>query len=428
MIEFNNKVFIGNWREINSIEYQYGSIEINSNGESKLSILGDYSTKYNNKRNIPETIVGNFVETDSRKCFTIILHKHIGRGGTMSALSNFYFIYQFTLVGDKAVEESIQNLHFNEIMVSSDFFQERVTTDDIEITNESIDGPILYKINRLAPNEVYKDEFQRVYIWWRGTYPLSNSHKLIIESPAWLNISFTYTIDIVSCFEQKNKIEQFFTFLNKQHISFDYFEIVHTSGLVLKVLGIKKGTDWGIKRQYLDLLKNNSFEYYRNWLNIYERIGFATSTFHNALVDKDLSVENKFLSFCFSLELYHREFYSKFEPVVKRNSQIINKIGLILKGKGDLETWFNKFATSTREVHFKNRISDLLRDSNLDLSFDHEEYAERIKDTRNKLVHLEDSQKNPFSKEELIQNVKKVSDLFIDHLYNKISSFEAKDD
>lgn len=243
-----------------------------------------------------------------------------------------------------------------------------------------------------------------------------------------MNISFTEAINIESCFEQKNKIEQFFTFLNKQHVSFEYLDIHHICGLPFKVLGIKKSTDWGVKRQYLNILEGKSFEFYRNWLNVYEKIGFATETFHIALIDRELSMENKFLSFCFSLELYHREFYAKSESLESRNSKIISRIREVLKRKGDLATWFNKFTSAEKETTFKNRILDLLNDSDLELNLDLDDYSSRIRDTRNKLVHLEELQKNPFSNKELIQNIKIISDLFINHMYKRIVPFEAEDD
>lgn len=180
MIEYKNKVFTGNWRELNSTEYQYGSLEINSNGDSKLSVLGIFPKKWNEIDNIPETLVGNFIETQSRNCFTIILYKYNGSGRTMSMLSNYYLSYQFTLIGDKIVEKKIENLHFDEIMVSSDSFQKTVTTDDIEINHDPLEDWINYKAKYAPPLEIYKDDFQRVYIWWRSTFPLANSHRIIL--------------------------------------------------------------------------------------------------------------------------------------------------------------------------------------------------------------------------------------------------------
>jgi len=139
-------------------------------------------------------------------------------------------------------------------------------------------------------------------------------------------------------------------------------------------------------------------------------------------------MENKFLSFCFSLELYHREFYAKSESLESRNSKIISRIREVLKRKGDLATWFNKFTSAEKETTFKNIILDLLNDSDLELNLDLDDYSSRIRDTRNKLVHLEELQKNPFSNKELIQNIKIISDLFINHIYKRIVPFEAEDD
>lgn len=428
MIEFKKKVFSGSWRAISSNEYQFGTLEINSNGDSKLSVTGMFPKEWNVLNNIPETLIGNFVETESRNCFTIILYKNIGYTRTSSELNNYSLLYKFTLIGDKVGEEKIRDLSFNEIMVSSDSFQKNVLTDDIEINHNPSEDWINYRLKFAPSYEIFKDDFQKVYIWWRSTFPLTNSHKIILQRPSWLNISFTEFISIEYCFEQKNKIEQFFTFLNKQHVSFEYLDVHHICGLTFKVIGIKKSIDWGVKRQYLNILDGNPFETYRNWLNIYEKIGFATDTFHNALINRELSVQNKFLAFCFSLELFHREFYVKFEPLEKRNSEIISKITYQLKGKGDLETWFKKFVSTKKEITFKNRILDLLNDTDLILNFDFDIYSDKIRDTRNKLVHLEESEKNPFSNEELIQNIKIISDLFIDHLNKKIMRFETNDD
>jgi hypothetical protein len=133
-----------------------------------------------------------------------------------------------------------------------------------------------------------------------------------------------------------------------------------------------------------------------------------------------MSLKNKFLAYCFSLELLHRVYFSKMEPLLKKHAEIITLISEVLKGKGQLETWFSRFANKEREISFKNRLEELILHSGISINIP--EFANRVKDTRNKYVHLDDDYGNPFSDAEMRQHLHFLSDIFIEIVHKKLTS------
>jgi hypothetical protein len=420
MKELHNKTFLGEWRELNSQTVYRGTLSIDLEGHSRIFSLEEFPKKWRNSHGVPETIIGHFCETITRKFYTIILYNNIGQGTSFSAMSSFYLYYELTLISENLVE-GISSLDFISIFLSSKSLDDKLGGKHTHIDSDWDTGKTTLIIDPSIQKreELFENNEIKICFHWYSAYPLSKGSSLTIINEPSYRIDFKTIHGIESCFSEKLKAQQLFSILSKKRISFERFDLKHSSGSSFSLIGLEATYDNGIRPSAIDNLFERRNEIFERWFQLQDNIGFALENFHEAFVSKRFKIKNKFLAYCFSLELLHRECFFKKETLSKKHSRIIMRIAKELEGKGDLETWFSKYTNTEREVSFKERLSELITHSKLQI--DVPDFAKRVVDTRNKYVHLDDDSGNPFNDSEMTQHLHILSDLFIEIIYIKIS-------
>jgi hypothetical protein len=259
-----------------------------------------------------------------------------------------------------------------------------------------------------------------ICINWSIAFPLSRSSNLTIQNKPTLCISLSSSRDYEYCLTEKAETDRLISILSKKKFSFEKFMLIHKLGGEFIILGLEHLRSHDLNHNTISKLEDNKSCIFENWIDINKNIGFALENFFQAHLSRKMSLKNKFLAYCFSLELLHRVYFSKMEPLLKKHAEIITLISEVLKGKGQLETWFSRFANKEREISFKNRLEELILHSGISINIP--EFANRVKDTRNKYVHLDDDYGNPFSDAEMRQHLHFLSDIFIEIVHKKLTS------
>lgn len=416
--ELLGKTFVGIWKNEDGTLEHSGSIFLNPDGSARLDIVNFSSIILSMNEKLLNVVYGDFTETSSLNAYTIILINGSHSKSVFGGGYNYSFKYQFALIGKGDV--NLQNgLEFHTIMLSSESLQKSMVTDDI-VVNRKNNGNIDYLSNFSKEYPLYSDEELKLYLWWRIRFPLGNSSEITIKKHGWLNIEFSAPKSFDACLKTKNSFEQFFTILSKNMVSFDLFEL--RSGEVnFSVFGIKEKYNHGLNSYDLNFLVRNSSQLFVNWFNLCTRIGFALENFHIAYVEKGVPIRNEFLAFCFSLELFHREFFKRTESYSEKRLKQISGILEKLKGTSHYEWFRTQVAEKQREISFQDRIAELITGSNVKIQPDEVKgFAKKVRATRVKFVHMNDKNEDCFTDEELKKNIQLISEVFLSVVNNKL--------
>jgi hypothetical protein len=141
-----------------------------------------------------------------------------------------------------------------------------------------------------------------------------------------------------------------------------------------------------------------------NWLDVHKDLKLLVNTFFTALGSIKVSVEDKFLAYCFSTEVYHRIRYKSKEAISVKYKTIYDKIFLEVKS-GDVSTFLKTFFQKERDIHFTTRLKELFTElGGFGYYNINEDFVKRIVKTRNYYVHLDDSlETEVFTFEEIIK-------------------------
>lgn len=416
--ELLGKTFVGAWENQDGTLSHTGAVFLNQDGSARLDII-DYPgmLPYTNEECL-NVVFGYFTETITLREYAIILLSGMLSKSTMGGANNYSYKYRYALVGRGDIDRG-NGLRFDSLMLSGEQFQKCVVTDDIKVIYREDDN-VDYQSKFSKEYWLFKNEDLKVYLWWRISFPLANSREIVIRKHGWLNIEFARPKTFYECLKAKGSLEQFFVILSKDMASFELFEL-SMGKTNFTVFGLKKSYDYGLDSYHLNFLVRNSEQLFSNWFALENKIGFAIENFHEVFVGKQVPLKNKFLAFCFSLELFHREYYRKTESYSEKRIEQIDAILEKLKGSPHHEWFKYKVAEKQREVSFQDRLIELIADSGVDIFYyDTKEFARKVRATRTKFVHLNDKDEVCFTHEELIRNIKTISDVFLALLNHKL--------
>jgi ApeA N-terminal domain 1 len=378
----------------------YGTLEVFSNGSSRLTSFEDLNLSYRNNRDNHnfdlDIIIGVASSTANGKSFSFKLFGVVGDMRTLNFLNNFRNIFTYTCVGKKFLKND--SIHFDEIMFSSESLID-IYTDNVNV-NELSDG-VNYHVDFRENETIFKDSNIHIFFKWRALLPLNSSNNLKILQEQYINIELSNLLTFKNCLKLKANFEAFISIIRGDVTYFDKLDFSSNDGVVYKILGVKSRHSTKINKwNFVD-----DIEYLKSkvssWYELNEHIDFAIKTFYEAWSEKEISVENRFLAYCFSLELIHLHFFNRNkETILSRKEEI--PINILKKLKGEEFTWFNKQINIERVIPFSVRLEELFQ-SNINL-YDrlyYPKYSKKIADTRNMLVHLDISKTDIFDNQKM---------------------------
>jgi hypothetical protein len=342
---------------------------------------------------------------------------------SLGVLTKRRFQSEITIIGNPNPADDSNN--FNTIMLFSQTWNWWFPMRGVEI--EHGDFSLKQGVSTIFKQpdiiSIYKDNDLHIYIYFRGNFGVSRKDGVNILVEPFLNIESKKGWNIKEAFEFKATIERFFMILWGFSHQFEIFELRSIQETNFKVI---QGPMPNFKTQIstkinFEHFKITSQESLTRWLRINDELGNLMNTFFFAFTSPKMDINNKFLNYVFSLELYHRKRIKDRRSLTKSNERMYNKA--LEEVKGDTASWLRKILSADREIPLVDRLIDLVAmtdiESNPKLN---KMLIQRIKDTRHYLVHLDEQLKsNYLPTKEIVVTNNLLTDLFLKLLKKELN-------
>lgn len=367
-----------------------------------------------------KVIIGIASSMEETKDYSFKLYNVVQFKRASQVLQKNCYRSELTLMGDVNTNES--NIEFDYLMLSSKSFSDWVKPTGIEIKevseNDEQFGVNYYYVQPKLIS-LFKNEKMEVYIYFRikSSTNLHDDREVVLKETPFLNIKFPSTIEIEEALRNKDVFERFFTIIWGTPTIFNNCEVRSLTGVNFKILNFQAGLQSSKKiKPTFENFATVSQTLFGNWLRVHNELQLLVDTFFTAL-GNNISQEDKFLSYCFSLELYHRIRFKSKQAISDKNKAMYDKIFQEVKS-GDVITFLKSFLNRERDIHLTVRLKELFTERGGFKYFDIDEtFIKRVAKTRNYYVHLDDSlEADVFTFKEIINANLKLSKLMLNAL------------
>ncbi|WP_298371200.1 HEPN domain-containing protein [uncultured Lutibacter sp.] len=360
-MDFYNKYYEGIfWLSDNEDNKIISTLYIDERGIATITSLKPFRedenvTKKWNKENL---VFGYINSNDKSQTYSIKLYDVYKTHQTIGSLTKYKYQSNNSFIFS-GYDNDIKISIYNTILLSSDLINNWIPITGFNFKSE-IENT--FKISQLYEQpqriELFKNNDFDIYLFFRASSGSQGRRNSYIKENIFINIECNKSFEIKELFKIKTVIERLFNIL--LFIPF-YSNIIefrtdeNKAYSVIKKNNILSSTTG--KKINFSVFRENSQNIISNWLDKQEKLELVILNFFSVYGQKGVLVENKFLTYISILENYH-----------KNN----------INNKG----------------YLKSRLNYLLEKSSINSKInDIENYAEKLKITRNYHAHLEEKHK-----------------------------------
>lgn len=347
------------WLPKNDKHKIIGTLFIDNEGSAIISSL----QKLENHTNINEwksidLVLGHLNSQKDAKTFSVKLYDAYKIFESHSSLNKLKYKSDNTLI-TTVFDRNIDNHSFNILMLNSKLIERWVPINGFSFKSEVNNK---YEISHLynQPNVIslYKNNDFDIYLFFRATSNLQFRRKSTITENVFVNVKTSKKIGFHEVPEIKKSIERLFNLILSRPFLFTAVELQSTENINYKF--IKKTNELfsyiGKPIDFEMFLKNSS-QIFQNWFKKQNKLELAITNFFSVYGQKGVLAENMFVTYISILENYHKNYIKSREILKSRLTSLIKK----------------------------SCLNDKINDIN--------DFAEKLKITRNYHAHLEEKHK-----------------------------------
>lgn len=423
----NNGSYYGLWWLIGNEQRRInGTLHFDSQGKSILHTLDHFENddikRFNDFPNY-KCIIGIASSIESGNDYSFKLFDVFQTRRTTQVLDKNRYTSELTLIG--SVDSNDNSDRFNYLMLSSPRFEKWVEPTGFKkndpVTNE-VEFGFKYTYLQPTPIKLYENEKLESYLFFRAKIDYRSRREILLKEIPFINFKYKQAIDITVALQMKTNIERLFSILWEESSFFNAFDLKSIANNDFRVYGVEVPEIVSLKTgiSFNDFLSKAEI-IFENWFLLHEELNLLISTFFSAFSSKITTLEDRFLSYCFSLEVYHRIRIKNKEPLKDSDKRMYEKAQSEIKS-GDALSWFKTILNKDKDIRFGIRLTSLLENSFSSNKINNQqEFISKVVSTRNYHVHLDNSLENQiFNNEELIEANQILSSLMIELLKKEI--------
>ncbi|KAB1069135.1 hypothetical protein F6U93_05120 [Tamlana haliotis] len=399
--------YIGYWwfQENSENEFQ-GVLNFETNGDVVLNVLDesknvDFNQLFRSKKEIP-TIIGLAKDrvTNKEFSFKLIDAYVVSSSSSFNRLKSFS-IKSYSVLKSQSNDFS-SDLEFDVLILKTDLLDDWLNIYGHKFSvNEGIPN---FNLSYKQPDEItlFQSEDFSLKAYFSVSHSLIFSKKIDVEQSACLNLYFTAPKKLQELKPYIRMIRDFFSLAvglpinitktvfskivegeNKPDINFELYQKSKYESRIPTFLETKR-----MLITY-NLIKDSPNEVFANWFKKYDALKFLMNNYFGSLYNEFKYVEDKFLDFIFSIEVYHRAKFGGFDLKDESYLKIRDRVLSSVKDNSDkqwLEARLKKYTENTLQSRLRN-ILELNKESLSGLIENNELFLKKIVETRHYHVH-----------------------------------------
>ncbi|MFN8415446.1 MAG: hypothetical protein U0U66_03840 [Cytophagaceae bacterium] len=386
-----------------------GTLKIDENNKIVLTTLEPVSN--NQKVDIFSNLIqlnvihGIVITSETKSTQHKIILYDINQSFFQSGVLNkFEYTSNCCLVGNISASEHVNQFQY--LMLYSELWHDWIHISGIEQYEDDNNERFNRKYEYQQPQEIMlfsNNEFD-IYIYFRAIIKNKVFGEVLLSEKPFLNVRFKESKDFIQLKEFKTCFDRLLAVLRETSHSFEKIDLKSIDKVQYQLFyDSNKYYNGPFTNNFtFDVFYQNSQKIINKWFTNYNSYKILLNTFFFAYGSKQMDIQNKFLNYIFSLELYHRKTIKESLPLSKSNQLMYNKT--IESTNGDVQSWLLKVLNKDRDVPIKLRLEDIFtlvesyginKPSFIDIK--------RLVDTRHYLVHLDGSKEKVYSAFELVQ-------------------------
>jgi hypothetical protein len=419
-MQSGNNSYYGIWWLPSTPKHQItGTLSIDEFGKAYFFTIdsfkdqGDYDFAYG--ETTYDEVHGIATSVNENTDHSIILYGMKNIGLTSSVLTKSRYQIEKVIIGQPNPEEKGER--FNTIMLFSQTWNWWFPMKGVEINSKEFSPSDGMSAHFKQPDLItlYTNDDLHVYVYYRGNFGVSQTDGVNILVQPFLNIESKLGWDIKKAHQLKVSIERFLMIIWRFPHQFDTFELRSIQETNFNVIldAFPNYTKQISRNHNFEDFKSTAQTLLGNWFRVNEELQNLINTFFFAYSSDTMDVQNRFLHYVFSLELYHRKRVKDKRSLKEKDEAMYEQA--LKEVKGETRDLLNKVYSSKRDIPIFDRITELfsmvLDKEGIELPND---TVRKIKDTRHYLVHLDEQYKpTSFTAEQLVNINNLLTQLFL---------------
>lgn len=298
-----------------------------------------------------DIVVGYISSNKTSKNLSIKLHNVQKTHQSENALSKYKYISHECYLSTR-IDNEIESLNYNIVMISAQIINDWINISGFELDfndSESIKVNQFYKQPEII--DLFKNDSLHIYIYFRASvgYPMKRKSK--IEETVFINIQTSSDKTIQELNNLKVIIERLLNVLLLYPFTSSQTEFKSESGNSYLTLKKPKEFSTGISQKInYETFISNSQIIFDNWLQKQDQLKLSINNFFSVYGQKGVLVENRFLTYISILENYHKNRVSNKDVILKERLKFILKNSIINSKIKSIDDYAQKLKT-TRNYH-----------------------------------------------------------------------------
>lgn len=398
--------YIGLWWLPEEEENKFqGILYVESNGDFVLNFLKestsfDFEKKYRSSTEF-SAIIGIAKEKKSNDEYVFKLLDAYIVFRSMSRLSNFK-IKSYSILRSKSSEFS-SDLKFEILCLKTDLIDDWFNINGYQLSIKD-NGLMNFNLDYEQPNEIvlYSSTTFDIKAYFSVSHNLTIDSEFTSKQSIFLNLYFHKSKTFEELKLYIRKVRDFYTLAigapinvpksvftkvvndkKNPNINFDYYQKSKYKNSVPTFLQARR-----MLINY-DFIKDFSQDVFTNWFNKYDELKFLMNNYFGSLYNEFKYVEDKFIDFVFSIEVFHRANYEGFDLKNDDYLKIRDRVMDCVQNPSDkqwLESRLKKYTENTLYSRLSH-ILELYEGSLNELIEDNELFLLQVVETRHYHVH-----------------------------------------
>ncbi len=331
---------------------------IDDNGNVIISSLqplkdNDVNEKWSEIKVLYGYINGHNISKDySIKMYDVIQIHHF-----MGVITKFKYQSSNSLISP-TFDDEISNSLYNSIRLNSNIISQWIPITGFNFEFENNEDTT-FKVSHLyqQPKQIklFKNDNYCINLFFRASSGSQRRRNSYIKEEVFLNIETQKLFELDELFKIKTIIERLFNIILFTPFYSTIVEFKSSTGTIYQEIAKSKELSTSQSNSLkFEIFRDNSQEIFEKWFEKQDGLDLFIKNFFSVYGQKGVLIENKFLTYVSVLENYHK-----------------NKI--------------------KKDVFLKDRLSFILQNSSINAKIKNiDNYAEKLKVTRNYHAHLEE--------------------------------------